>query len=101
MSDPYSPDDDANRDPGATQEEAGIPEIADDLRPTDDIPEPEARPVPVDAPTPGLFRVEEERTLDDRLAEEVPDDAPATDETQADVAGDGVTGMHIETEPDS
>ncbi|TDD67426.1 hypothetical protein E1262_19315 [Jiangella aurantiaca] len=101
MSDPYSPDDEANRDPGASQEEAGVPEIADDLRPTDDTPEPEARSVPTDAPTYGLFRVEEERTLDDRLAEEAPEDDPRTDEAQTDVAGDGVTGMHIETEPDS
>ncbi|PZF82136.1 hypothetical protein [Jiangella anatolica] len=96
MSDPNDPDDGYNRDPGATQEEAGVPEIADDLRPVDDIPEPEGRAVPVDAPTPALFEDESERTLEDRLAAEEPDTETTADEPST--AGDGVTGMHIEND---
>ena len=120
------PDDGYNRDPGAGVEEAGLPEVADDAQPTGDVPEPQIPATPTDAPTYGLFRVEEEETLDQRLAEEEPDpsqdpdlydtgvetdDDPTADlpepegagldeDVEAELAGDDVAGMHIETEPD-
>jgi hypothetical protein len=73
MSDPGNPDDEYNRDPGATVEEAGLPEVADDASPDGDVPEPQVPAVPIDTPSYGLFRIEEEETLDERLAEEEPD----------------------------
>ncbi|TDC48723.1 hypothetical protein E1212_20330 [Jiangella ureilytica] len=120
-----NPDDGPNRDPGASLEEAGIPEYADDMQPDGDVPDPGVPSVPVDAPTYGLLRVEEEETLDQRLAEEepdpaqdpdlyetadeddadptaglpVPEEAGLDEEVDAELAGDDVTGMHIETEP--
>jgi hypothetical protein len=119
-----SPDDGYNRDPGASVEEAGLPEVADDERPTGDVPEPQIPATPTDAPSYGLFRVEEQETLDERLAEEEPDptqdpdlfddqdedpvaDLPEPEEELTDPddasfeAGlDPDAALHVETEPE-
>lgn len=40
-----------NRDPGASPDDAGIPEVADDMTPgSGDVPEPELPTVPTDQP---------------------------------------------------
>ncbi|MBD0292901.1 MAG: hypothetical protein ICV70_04925 [Jiangellaceae bacterium] len=91
MSDEY------NRDPGASVDDAGIPEVADDRTPgSGDVPEPELPTVPTDQPVAatayGVTASEQQQgtPLDERLAAEEPDELPPPD------VG---TGMHVEEPP--
>lgn len=103
--DPERPDDidDAggyNRDPGATPDDAGVPEVADDMTPgTGDVPEPEVASMPTEAPVEasghGTTAREqaENASLEDRLAAEEPEvDAPGG-------PADTIGPMHVEEEP--
>jgi hypothetical protein len=86
-----------NRDPGASPDDAGIPEVADDMTPgSGDVPEPELPTVPTDQPVAasahGVTATEhrEGSPLDERLAAEEPDELPAL--------GDGGP-IHVEELP--
>lgn len=99
-------EDDHNLDPGADLDEEGIP--ADDRTSMmGDVPEPEQPVAPTDEPVAGseFGTTEREQVagerLDDKLAEQRPDEAPADEQRMT--RADRTTGVHVEdaTEADS
>jgi hypothetical protein len=90
-----------NRDPGATPDEAGVPEVADDMSPgTGEVAEPELASMPTEVPVESAAHgttareQAEDASLENRLAAEQPDlDSP--ERRPADAAGP----MHLEEEP--
>ncbi|TDE15993.1 hypothetical protein [Jiangella asiatica] len=90
-----------SRDPGATPDDAGVPEVADDVTPgTGEVAEPQRASMPTEAPVEstahGITAREqaEDTSIEDRLAAEEPElDSPARQATDAPGA------VHVEEEP--